>query len=206
MIKIIDYKAGNAPSVAHSVKRLGYDCQLVNSGDQFKNATHIILPGVGSAEATMQSLKDMGILAKLEASVLKDKIPYLGICVGMQVLFEHSAEGNVDCLGWLEGRVIKFDIAKVRVPQMGYNSVIFNKSHITAKDQTDYYYFVNSFYAKPKNKADILGTTIYEKDIPFASAVNSGNIFGMQFHVEKSGEAGLELINSFLKLNKGDFA
>jgi len=197
MIKIIDYKAGNAPSVAHAINRLGKACQLINSADGLNGASHIILPGVGSAKATMESLRELGILPALKKEVLENKVPFLGICVGMQVLFEHSDEGDVKCLGWLKGRVVKFDSNLVRVPQMGYNKVVFSKTLITQKDQSDYFYFVNSYYVKPSESSDIWATANYGSQ--FCCAVNSGNIYGTQFHVEKSGEAGLGLLQSFLK-------
>jgi len=221
MIKIIDYKAGNAPSVAHAVKRLGYNCELVNCASGLKNASHIILPGVGSAKATMDSLKELKLIPILEQAVLKDKIPFLGICVGLQVLFDYSQEGSVDCLGWLKGKVVKFDNKKVRVPQMGYNKVTFSESPITKKGEGHYMYFVNSYYAEVdliengelrmqncglnSDSCSQLAWGMTNYGVEFTSAVNRGNIFATQFHIEKSGEAGLNLLDKFLKLKKGDF-
>jgi len=191
MIKIIAYKAGNAPSVLNAILHLGKQAEFAHNASGLENASHIILPGVGSAKATMDSLREMDLLSILEKKVLHEKVPFLGICVGMQILFEHSEEdntGGIDtcCLGWLKGQVVKFDTKKVRVPQMGWNKV-----------WDDCYYFVNSYYAKPENSCDIWGTADYNGT--FAAAVRRENIFGTQFHVEKSGEAGLILLNSFLK-------
>ena len=200
MIKIIDYKAGNAPSVLQAVTRLGYAAELAHTPENITDATHIILPGVGSAKATMQSLRETGIADALEKAVLQQKIWFLGICVGMQILFEHSEEENTDCLGWLGGSVIKFDTSRVRVPQMGWNQVNFVKNMLTYT-QSDYFYFVNSYYAKPKDKSDIWGISDYSG--AFTAAVCRDNIYAMQFHVEKSGEAGLALLNSFLSLKGG---
>ena len=201
MIKIIDYKAGNAPSVLHAVERLGYGASLVRSPQDLTNATHIILPGVGSAKATMESLSETDLLTALKDEVLRKKTLFLGICVGMQILFDHSEEENADCLGWLKGRVVKFDISRVRVPQMGWNQVRFVKNaDCNARD--DFFYFVNSYYAVPEDISDLWGTADYND--PFAAAVCKDNIYATQFHIEKSGEAGLELLNNFLSLKGGD--
>jgi glutamine amidotransferase len=158
------------------------------------------LPGVGSAGATMQSLRDLGILSFLEETVLQRKTLFLGVCVGMQILFEHSQEEDADCLGWLRGEVVKFDSSKVRVPQMGWNEVQFD-IHKPIKAKTDYFYFVNSYYARPAGESAVWG--IAEYDGPFVAAVCKDNIYGTQFHIEKSGEAGLALLKAFLSLEKG---
>ena len=200
MIKIVDYKAGNAPSVLHAVTRLGYTAELARTPEDIANASHIILPGVGSARATMQSLCETGIAGALESAVLHRGVWFLGICVGMQILFEHSEEENTDCLGWLNGSVIKFDTARVRVPQMGWNQVDFVKNTPVCT-QSDYFYFVNSYYAKPKDEADTWGISDYNG--PFTAAVCKRNIYATQFHMEKSGEAGLSMLTGFLRL-KGD--
>ena len=201
MIKIIDYKAGNAPSVMCAVRHLGYDAGIAKSPADLNNASHIILPGVGSAKATMDSLREMDLLNALENSVLYKKTPFLGICVGMQILFEHSEEENTDCLGWLSGRVVKFDASKVKVPQMGWNEVRF-KNDAPCQARDDYFYFVNSYYANPNNESDIWGTADYNGT--FTAAVHRDNIYGTQFHAEKSGEAGLALLKNFLNIRTGE--
>ena len=201
MIRIIDYKAGNAPSVLHAVNRLGYEATLARTPQDLADAAHIILPGVGSAGATMKSLAETGLTEALEDAVLKKKVLFLGICIGMQILFEHSEEEDADCLGWLKGRVVKFDTAKVRVPQMGWNQVRFVKDALyNSGVQEDYFYFVNSYHAIPDDEADLWGAADY--DGSFAAAVARDNIYAAQFHAEKSGEAGLALLNGFLKLRK----
>jgi len=199
-IKIIDYKAGNAPSVMHAVSRLGYAADFARGAADLAGATHIILPGVGSARATMDSLAEMGMRGALEDAVLRDKVLFWGICVGMQILFEHSEEGDAECLGWLPGRVVKFDAARVRVPQMGWNHVRFVKDAPNGTRE-DCFYFVNSYYAKPENESDLWGTADYGGR--FAAAVCRGNIRATQFHIEKSGPAGLELLRGFLSLGNG---
>ena len=195
IIKIIDYKAGNAPSVLHAAARLGYDAAPARRREDLESATHIILPGVGSAKATMESLRETGLFGALEDAVLRRKALFLGICVGMQILFEHSEEGNAPCLGWLAGKVIRFDASRVRVPQMGWNRVRFlKKTSFEARD--DFFYFVNSYYARPEDASVLWGEADY--DGSFAAAVCRENIFATQFHIEKSGEAGLALLNGFL--------
>jgi len=197
VIAVIDYKAGNAPSVMHAIKRLGLAAQLARTSTDLEDASHIILPGVGSAAATMKSLAEQDLLPQLTQSVRKDKVPFLGICVGLQVLFEHSEEGEVDCLAWLPGRIARFDSSEVRVPQMGWNEVNFVKE-TPVKATSQYFYFVNSYYAEVADQSDLWGTANY--GAPFTAAVNRDNIYGTQFHVEKSGEAGLALLNNFLNL------
>ena len=202
MIKIIDYKAGNAPSVAHAVARLGYETAFARCPEDIVDATHIILPGVGSAKATMESLHEMNLVRALEDMVLQKKTLFLGICVGLQILFEHSEEENTDCLGWLKGRVVKFDTASVRVPQMGWNYVRFVKK-VPCNHQDDYFYFVNSYHAKPADESDQWGKADY--DGTFTAAVCRDNIYATQFHVEKSGTAGLALLNEFLRVTSGTY-
>jgi len=201
MIKIIDYKAGNAPSVLHAVERLGFSAEFAATPDNLKNAACIILPGVGSAGATMKSLKESGLYDALTECVKLKKIPFLGVCVGMQILFEHSEEEDADCFGWLKGRVKKFDSQAVRVPQMGWNRVQFvNDTPLDAHN--GYFYFVNSYYAMPEDKCDVWGTASYGGD--FTAAVRKENIYGAQFHIEKSGEAGLNLLKEFLTICAGE--
>lgn len=195
MICIIDYKAGNAASVLNAVLHEGFDACLASDAAALKSASHIILPGVGSARATLDSLRDLNLTDTLYEVALTKKTPFLGICVGLQILFERSEEGDVQCLGWLKGRVVKFDAANVRVPQMGWNEVSLRESPLN-RPLKDYFYFVNSYRAFPENDADIWGTADY--DGVFAAAVRHENIYAAQFHVEKSGPAGLALLRGFL--------
>jgi len=197
MLRIIDYKAGNAPSVLRAALRLNYKAAFARSASDLADATHIILPGVGSAKATMESLKEMGLVSALEDMVFVKKIPFFGICVGLQILFEHSEEDDVDCLGWLKGDVRRFDAARVRVPQIGWNKVGFVKQ--TPCDAKEgYYYFVNSYQAVLKNEADLWATADYNGI--FTAAVCKDNIFATQFHIEKSGETGLNILDDFMKI------
>jgi len=200
-IAVIDYKAGNAPSVMHAVERLKHEAVFARAPGDISGATHIILPGVGSAGATMRSLREMGMIEALEEAILRGKAFFVGICVGLQVLFEHSDEDDVDCLGWLGGRVVKFDGSKVRVPQMGWNQVNF-KRQTPVNTQDGYFYFVNSYHAEPEDESVVWGTADYGG--AFTAAVRKGNIYAAQFHIEKSGEAGLALLNGFLNLKGVD--
>lgn len=201
MISIIDYKAGNAPSVLRAVTHLGYEANLVNNPDQLDGSSHIILPGVGRAKATMDSLSDSGFVDVLNDMVIDNKVTFLGICVGLQILFEYSEEGDTTCLGWLRGSVKRFDDSIVRVPQMGWNHVEFTKS-VPIETKDDYYYFVNSYYAVPDDKEDIWATSNYNGN--FTAAVQHDNIYATQFHVEKSASVGLALLKNFLDLSKGE--
>ncbi|NMB98504.1 MAG: imidazole glycerol phosphate synthase subunit HisH [Clostridiaceae bacterium] len=202
MIGVIDYKAGNAPSVLNALQKLNIPSSLVSTPGEIEKSSGIILPGVGSAQATTDSLKELNILEVLEYKITKDNTPFLGICIGLQILFEYSEEGNVKCLGWLPGYVKKFDTQKVRVPQIGWNEVKFRRKHpiLTSVEASEFFYFVNSYYVKPDNENIILGTTVY--DVEFCSMIAYKNIFATQFHTEKSGEVGLTLLRNFAALNQ----
>ena len=203
MIGVIDYKAGNAPSVYNALNRIGSEGVMVRSGADLEHLEGIILPGVGSADATMDSLRETGILPVLEKKVLEEKIPFLGICIGMQILFEHSEEGNADCLGWLKGNVVRFDSAHVRVPQMGWNEVRFLREHpvLTDMGESGHFYYVNSYHVVPENKEDILAVTDYDGE--FCCMVQHENIMAAQFHIEKSGPLGLRMLKNFADYAEG---
>jgi glutamine amidotransferase len=196
VIGVIDYRAGNAPSVIYALERLRLEARLVAEGDTLGACDHVILPGVGAAEATIRSLEDSKLVAPLRERVLEDRVPFLGICIGLQVLFEHSEEGDVDCLGWIPGQVRRFADTQ-RVPQIGWNAVRFTRAHPLSTGLPDpaYCYFVNSYYAAPADEAAVLGHTEYGVD--FCSVVASGNVAATQFHAEKSGEIGLRLLRNF---------
>lgn len=199
MVGIIDYKAGNGPSVLNACRAKNIECVLTADKEVLKSCSHIILPGVGSAGATMDSLKELDLIQTLENHALKEKKPFLGICVGLQVLFEHSEEDDATCLGWLKGDVIRFDSGKVRVPQMGWNSAEFTKKLPVNEglSDTEYFYFVNSYHIRPEENIVLAYTEYGEK---FASMIAKDNIYAAQFHIEKSGETGLLLLENFSKL------
>lgn len=196
MIGVVDYRAGNAPSVGYALERLGVEHRLVDEADGLRGCDRIILPGVGAARATLDSLASAGLVAPLTEAVRDEGTPFLGICIGLQVLFEHSAEGDVDCLGWIPGAVHPFPAGE-RVPQIGWNSVHLRRAHPVTAGFPDggHCYFVNSFYAAPTDREAVLGETSYGVD--FCSIVAHENIVATQFHAEKSGTLGLALLESF---------
>ena len=207
MIAIIDYRAGNAPSVLNALRRIGASGSLTSSPELLKSADAIILPGVGSADATVSSLDEMGLLNIIEKRVIEDKVPFLGICVGLQVLFEHSEEGDTKCLGWFKGEVRRFS-ERVRVPQIGWNEVNFKGEHplIRGCGPSDFFYFVNSYYIVPEDESLEIGTTDY--DGTFCSLIAKDNVMASQFHLEKSGEAGLKILKNFANIasERGDLS
>lgn len=201
MIGIIDYKAGNSHSVLNACNNLNINCRLISKADEFSDITKIILPGVGSAKATMDSLKELDIIDILEECVLKRGIPFMGICVGLQILFEHSEEGDAKCLGWLKGKVVKFDKSKVRVPQIGWNKLDWKKDSVLTDNldkENAYLYFVNSYHAVPENQEDILAVSFYGQE--FTAMISHDNIYASQCHIEKSGPVGLRILNNFAAL------
>ncbi|MGI6577541.1 MAG: imidazole glycerol phosphate synthase subunit HisH [Eubacteriales bacterium] len=199
MLGVVDYKAGNSTSVLNALNKIGCNGALVKSKDEISKCSGIILPGVGSADATMQSLRDLDLVDFLTDLVMERKKPFLGICVGLQVLFKSSEEGNSGCLGWLPGRVVRFDDNAIRVPQMGWNRVDFKRDSLLLNGiKEGYFYFVNSYYAIPEDENIILGTTEY--GVEFCSVVEYKNIWAAQCHLEKSGEIGLKIFENFAAL------
>jgi glutamine amidotransferase len=196
MIGIVDYRAGNAPSVGYALARLGIEHQLVTTPDQLPACDRVILPGVGAARATLDSLTEAGLTEALTRRVRHDGVPFLGICIGLQVLFEHTEEGDVAGLGWITGSVRRFADTE-RVPQIGWNHVTVRRPHpVTADFPADgYCYFVNSYYAVPSDPHDVLGETSYGVD--FCSITARDNVIATQFHAEKSGPVGLGLLAAF---------
>jgi len=197
MIVIIDYGVGNLASVKNALDKLGAKSVISNDAEIIKKSTALILPGVGAAGQGMRNLKKQGLDKVITQEINKGK-PFLGICLGMQLLFENSEEGNVKCLGILEGSVKKFKVER-KIPQIGWNQIDIKKSSEFFKDinDKDYFYFVNSFYCLPKDKEVTAGITTYGET--FSSIVQKDNIIGVQFHPERSGKAGFQLLENFVK-------
>jgi len=196
MIGVVDYRAGNAPSVLYALERLGLPARLVDDAAGIDAVDRIVLPGVGAAAATMTSLGDSDLIGPLGRRVVDDGVPFLGICIGLQVLFERSEEGPAVGLGWLPGEVRRFPDTD-RVPQIGWNEVGVARPHplVAGWPADPYCYFVNSYHAVPADPAAVLATTEYS--VPFCSMVAAGNIAATQFHAEKSGEIGLRVLRNF---------
>ncbi len=197
MIAVVDYRAGNAPSVRYALEHLGLPCRLAATPDALADADHLVLPGVGAARATLDSLREDGLADALGARV-RDGVPFLGICIGLQVLLDHSEEGDVDTLGWVPGEVLRFP-DRERVPQIGWNAVRFQRTHPVTEALPDqgHFYFVNSYYAVPAHAGDVLGTTDY--GVEFCSVIARDNVVATQFHAEKSGPLGLRLLEAFAR-------
>jgi glutamine amidotransferase len=189
---IVNYGAGNIKSIQFAFKRLGYDAVLTDNPELIKASDKIIFPGVGEASSAMLKLKQTG-LDKL-IPVLRQ--PVLGICLGMQLMCNHTEEGNTDGLGIFNVNVKRFS-NQVKVPQMGWNTIINLKSDLfQGIREAEYMYLVHSYYAENCEKA--IATSNYE--LEYASALENDNFFGVQFHPEKSSKAGEQILKNFLAL------
>lgn len=201
-VAILDYKAGNVTSVAHAVRRLGFDAQVTADHDVIRNAAHVIFPGVGAAASCMQVVRERGLDVALHDAVESGK-PVFGICVGMQLLFDRSEEnGGVDCLGLLPGTVRRFELddPSLKVPHMGWNPVSFAADEPLAAglaDATDTAcYFVHSYYCDPDPSVQVMATADHGHQ--FCVGVRRDNLVALQFHPEKSGPVGMSLLAEFL--------
>ena len=202
MIGVIDYGAGNLRSVCNSLKKLSVNSTLIHSPEDIKDISSIIFPGVGSFGDSSEQLKKQRIFDPIK-SWLKEDRPFLGICIGFQMLFEKSDESpNSDGFGIIPGKVVRFpEENSLKVPHMGWNEIKFKNSSDPIwqgiKTST-HFYFVHSYYPEPLESNSVSSITSY--GLEFASSVRCGNIFGTQFHPEKSQAAGLKLISNFLEL------
>lgn len=197
MIAIIDYKAGNLASVSNAMDRLMADYRITNSRAVLDEADAVIFPGVGHAGSAMNDLQQNG----LDTWLKQTGKPVLGICLGMQLLYEASTEGKTEALGIIPGKLKKFDTSKVKVPHMGWNTISVTSRHPVMKQISPdtHFYHVHSYYAP------VTGNTIAESvySEPFTAAVAWKNYVGVQFHPEKSGPAGEQLLRNFLNMVYG---
>jgi len=200
MIAIVDYRAGNLTSVRLAFEALGVKAAVTDRAADILAADRVVFPGVGAAGASMRNLAELGLADTLR-TVIRRGTPFLGICVGMQILFDFSEEdGGTPTLGFIPGKVRLFrpsDPAD-KVPQIGWNSVKFTRPHPVfagVEDETEFY-FVHSYYAAPTDPADRLGVTGYA-GVEFASVAGRGNLVATQFHIEKSGRIGLRVFRNF---------
>lgn len=201
MIAIIDYGSGNIHAIGNIYNRLHIPFVVATQPDDVKQATKIILPGVGAFDQAISELERSGLRQALDDQVLHNKKPVLGICVGMQLLAKSSEEGVLKGLGWIDGIVKKFDHSSfnhaTHLPHMGWNDVEPAKSNPLFNNigPNSRYYFLHSYYFFCNREEDMLAVTNYGGK--FASAVNSKNIYGVQFHPEKSHQAGIQLLKNF---------
>ena len=196
---VLDYGSGNVASVYNLINRLGYDIKVSNKAEDIKKSSHLILPGVGAFGASIEKIKNNISIELLSDEVKVKKKPFLGICVGMQVLAEKGLEfGSHEGLGWIEGTVEKINATVL--PHVGWNNIEMKKNSpifSNIKNASDFY-FVNSYALKVKDNNIIIAETTYENT--FCSAVQKENIFGVQFHPEKSQKVGQDIIDNFLKV------
>ena len=199
MIAILDYGIGNLGSVRNMLKRAGLQSEIADTEAQIAAAEKIILPGVGAFDRAMQRLNDSGLRDVLDRKALVEKVPVLGICLGMQLLTRGSEEGTLPGLGYIDAKALRFpaDVA-LKVPHMGWNQVTKAKPAALTADLPDdaRFYFVHSYYVRVADEANAMLKCTY--GVEFDAAVQADNIFGAQFHPEKSQEAGLRLIQNFL--------
>lgn len=205
MITIVDYKMGNLLSIQNMLKKIGYDSIVSSDHDQIKAATKLILPGVGSYSTAMKSIKELGLQEVLNQSVLIDKKPILGICLGMQLMCSDSEEGDgiTNGLNWIDANVVRFsnnvDGVKVKIPHIGWEEVDIKKStDLFLQEINNKFYFVHAYYVRANNVNNVLATTKY--GITYCSAFKKDNIIGVQFHPEKSHKYGMHLLKSFASI------
>jgi glutamine amidotransferase len=200
MIAIIDYGMGNLRSVQKAFEKIGVTARIVPFPRDIENAQGIVLPGVGAFGQAMENLRMIGWDVALRNAV-KRGVPFIGICLGMQLLFDSSEEmGQHEGLGILRGEVKRFN-GNLKVPQMGWNQMCVKQSNPLLRDVPDnnYAFFVHSYYCAPSDPSIVVATTDY--GFEFASVVGSGNVFGAQFHPEKSQVVGLKILENFAKIS-----
>jgi len=200
MIAILDYGAGNLRSVQKAFEFLGHTAIVTSDVDIINNADHVILPGVGAFGDAMRGLEKAG-LADVALDAIKSGKPFLGICVGLQLLFEESEESpDVKGLGFIEGKICKIPDTGLKIPQMGWNSLEFHGSSplFEGLNNSEFMYFVHSYYPVPKNKENVIASVNYGAQLDVA--IQKDNVFATQFHPEKSGKSGLKILDNFARL------
>lgn len=201
MIGIVDYGLGNVQSFFNIYKRLDIPVSLVKNAADLSRMTHVILPGVGAFDWAMSKLENSGMRQTLDYLALEKRIPVLGICVGMQMMARCSEEGVLAGLGWFNAEVRRFDESKIQsdthLPHMGWNDVEPTHNHdlFRGLGQDSRFYFLHSYYFDPISHDDILASSIYGE--PFTCAIRRNNLYGVQFHPEKSHHYGIELLKNF---------
>jgi len=202
-ITIVDYGMGNLHSVKRMFARIGVEAIITSKWMDVRDSEKLVLPGVGHFKKAVENLKELKLWDCLNISVLEKKIPILGICLGMQLMAKFSEEGYVNGLGWFDADVVKFkvnDTLKYKVPHIGWNQVVINKPSplFNDVDLTSGFYFVHSYHIKCHKQEDVLNETIYENS--FVSGIQKENILGVQYHPEKSHDAGEQLMRNFANM------
>jgi len=202
-ITIIDYGMGNLGSIRNMLKLIGVDAVISSDAATIERSDKLILPGVGAFDKGMENLKSLGLIDVLSKKIILAKTPILGICLGMQLFTKTSEEGKLAGLGWIDARTVKFrfdrDVKNIKIPHMGWNEVMPVKESLLFKDARENlrFYFLHSYYVKLNNPADALTITNYGHE--FVSAIENGNIIGVQFHPEKSHKFGVRFLENFVK-------
>ena len=204
MITLIDYGVGNIFAFQNVYKRLDIPTKIARINEDLSDAKKLILPGVGAFDYAMGQLNASGMREKLDELVLEKKVPIIGICVGMQMMGNRSDEGKLEGLKWIDAEILKFDESliqqRTKLPHMGWNDVapIVNHPIFIGLEKEAIFYFLHSFYFKCNNPTDSIAVSHY--GLSFSSAVNKDNIYGIQFHPEKSHQYGEKLLHNFAKL------
>ena len=200
MLAIVNYGVGNLASIFNMLKKIGVEAVIANTEEQILDAHKIVLPGVGHFDYCMQELRKTSLLPALEEKVLNNKTPVLGICVGSQMLMEESEEGNEKGLGWIKGKVVKFNKEELpsdcKIPHMSWSDVHPQGQQQLYEGIDDpRFYFVHSYYIQPADAGDVTATADYGR--PFTASVGHNHIQGVQFHPEKSHRFGMKLYANF---------
>ncbi len=202
MITIVDYKAGNLTSVKRALDHLGIPAQISKDPEVVRRAARIIFPGVGHAGAAMEVLKSRALESALKEAFTRG-IPILGICIGCQIVLDYSEEGNTEGLSLIPGVCTRFELENqsLKIPHMGWNTVTVTQPHavLAHLEPSDAFYFVHSYYPLPADETNIFATCDYE--ITFPVAIGVDNLFAVQFHAEKSGPLGLQVLENFSRWN-----
>jgi len=203
MITIIDYGMGNLGSISNMFKRIGVESEVTGNKEKIASAKKILLPGVGAFDAAMERINEGGYREILDRKALQEKVPVFGICLGMQLLTNSSEEGKLPGLGWIPAKTTKFTFendSKLKVPHMGWNRVYEKNQSLLIRDlpPEPRFYFVHSYYVLAENVNHILTTTNH--GVEFNSIIQKENIYGAQFHPEKSHKFGMKLLENFARL------
>ncbi|MDD5723412.1 MAG: imidazole glycerol phosphate synthase subunit HisH [Syntrophales bacterium] len=201
MIAIIDYGAGNLTSVARALGHLGVACRITKQHDEIFASERVIFPGVGAAGEAMEIIRREGLDGVIRETIGQGK-PFLGICLGAQIILEESEEDDgTPCLGIIPGSAKRFRSADLKIPHMGWNDISIARPHpvLEGVDSRAQFYFVHSYYPSPEKQEDVIAKTDY--GVPFASAIGRKNVIATQFHLEKSGRHGLRILKNFCSWN-----